>query len=155
MLPAAGDLCADCRHDAADARRRAVVEQADQERRHEEQQRRDAEGEEEEARRASVRREEMRRAQAEEERRQQEERERRLRAARHVEREEASTEFDPYLILGIEADATADRVQAAYEAAQARYDPREYEHFGIELQEHFKAKAAAVERAYAMLALPE
>lgn len=155
MLPAAGDLCADCRHDAADARRRALAEQADQERRHEDQQRRDAEGEAEDTRRALVRQEEMRRRQAEEERRQQEERERRLRAAREVEREEASTEFDPYVVLGIDADAPADRVQAAYEAAKARYDERQYEHLGIELQDHFKAKAAAVERAYLMLAPPD
>ena len=155
QLPGAGDLCPDCRHDAADARRRAIAERADEERLQGEQQRRDADLQEGERRRELARQEEAVRAREEEERRLSEERERRLRAARDDDREEASSEFDPYVILGVDSDATADRIQAAYEAAKARYDLREYEHLGIELQDYFRAKAAAVERAYLMLALPE
>ena len=132
QLPSAGDLCPDCRHDAAEARRRAISERADEERLQEEQQRLDADQPAAGGHRRGLAQEEPVRA-----------------------REEASSEFDPYVILGVDSDATADRIQDAYEAAKARYDPREYEHLGIELQDYFRAKAAAVERAYLMLALPE
>jgi hypothetical protein len=39
----------------------------------------------------------------------------------------------------------------AYEQMKAKYDESEFAHLGLELQEHFKAKARAVERAYIML----
>ena len=95
-LPAAGDLCADCRHDAAEARRRASAV-----------------------------------------------------------RVEDASEFDPYVVLGVDRRAGAEQILFAYEEAKARYDAIHYEHLGLEVQEHFRTKAAAVEHAYLMLAARE
>ena len=147
-----GDLCANCRHEAADARRRAIAERVEEERALQEKVRRDAQVQEEERYRELQRREEELRLRAEEERRTQEERERRLRAAQRDEVAAAGA-FDPHEVLGVAPDATRDAIRAAYQQARAKYDPREYEHLGVELQEHFRAKAAAVERAYQMLAV--
>jgi hypothetical protein len=154
-LPAPGDLCADCRHDAAEARRRALAERAEEERLQEEQRRQDADLQEEVHRQQLARQDEMQRARDDEKRRQEEERERRLRAAREDERDETASEFDPYVVLGVDHAASAERIRSAYQEGKARYDARQYEHLGSELQEHFRAKAAAVERAYLMLVVPE
>jgi DnaJ-class molecular chaperone len=54
-------------------------------------------------------------------------------------------------VLGVAPGATPDEIHAAYLQAKAKYDPSQYEHFGSELQAHFKSKAEAVERAYRML----
>jgi hypothetical protein len=156
-LPGAGDLCADCRHDAADALRRAIAERADEERQYEKRQRRDADLQKSEHREFAGQ-EEAVQAREEEARRLSEDRERRLRPARDDAREESSdvdSTADPYVILGLTSDATADEIRSAYEQARARYDSREYEHLGVELQEYFKSKADAVERAYLLLARPE
>jgi DnaJ-domain-containing protein 1 len=59
--------------------------------------------------------------------------------------------FDPHAVLGVAPGADAEEIRAAYEQAKAKYDPRQYEHLGLELQAHFKAKADAVERAFQTL----
>jgi curved DNA-binding protein CbpA len=56
-----------------------------------------------------------------------------------------------YAVLGVPPDAAPDQIRAAYEQAKKKYDASQYEHFGVELQAHFKTKAEAVERAFQML----
>jgi hypothetical protein len=146
-----GDMCANCRHEAAEARRRAAAERADEERLRAEQAKRDAELQDEEIRREQARRDEALRLAAEEEQRRREEQERRLQRARADDAPDGEQAFDPYAALGLAPDATADAIRAAYEQAKAKYDPSQYEHFGGELQAHFKAKADAVERAFRRL----
>lgn len=145
-----GDMCANCRHEAAEARRRAIAERAEEERLQAEQAQRDAEQQAEEERREQARRDEVLRLAAEVEQRRREEQERRLERARAADAPDNQV-FDPYAVLGLAADATADGIRAAYEKAKAKYDPVHYEHLGVELQAHFKTKADDVERAFQML----
>jgi hypothetical protein len=153
-----GDLCPNCRRDAAEALRRAAAERADAERAHEEAQRQQRAREEEDRRQRAREEEEARvreqerareeaRARQEEELRRREE-ETRLREAEGVEPEEP---FDPYVILGVPRGASVEAIQAAYEEARSRYDSENVAYLGPELQEHFKRKAKAVERAFQML----
>lgn len=147
----AGDMCANCRHVAAEARRRAIAERAEEERLQAEKARRETERLDEEARREQARRDEVLRLAAEAERQRREEQERRLQRAQAQHAADDDAVFDPYAVLGLTADATPDQVRAAYEQAKAKYDASQYEHFGGELQAHFKAKAEAIERAFEML----
>jgi len=155
----AGDMCASCRHEAAEARRRAAAERAEEARLQVEQAKRGAERQDEEARREQERRDEAARLAAEAEQRRRDEQDRRLQqAARAAEAAGGAAQaaggedmFDPHAVLGVAPGADAEEIRAAYEQAKAKYDPREYEHLGVELQAHFKAKADAVERAFQML----
>lgn len=61
-------------------------------------------------------------------------------------------EPDAWQVLGLAADATTEAIQTAYETAAKKYAPEQVSHLGAELQEHYRKKAAAVERAYAQLA---
>ncbi len=161
-VDASGDLCQTCRHEAAEAVRRAVAERAEQQRAQEEEQQRlkdQAEHEERERLRkaqadeeARIRRlqereqEEARKREAEERRQREEEaRERRLAGAVPDE------EFDPYEVLDIPRDAGPNDVLAAYQVAREKSDPSQVSHLSDEVQEHFRMKAKAVERAYQML----
>jgi hypothetical protein len=146
-----GDMCANCRHEAAEARRRAIAERAEEERLQAEKARREAELADEEARREQARRDEAMRLAAAAEQQRREEQARRLQRAQAQNAGDDDAVFDPYAVLGLTADATADQVRTAYEQAKAKYDASQYEHFGGELQAHFKAKAEAVERAFQML----
>jgi hypothetical protein len=150
-----GDLCANCRHEAAEARRRAIAERAEEERLRIEKAKRDAELLEEEARREQARRDEALRMAAEVEQRRREEQERRLQRAQAENAVDQDAVFDPHAVLGLPPDATADQIRAAYEKAKAKYDSSQYEHLGVELQAHFKTKAEAVERAFQMLYVSE
>ena len=143
-------MCANCRHEAAEARRRAIAERAEGERLQAEQAQREAELQAEEERREQARRDEVLLLAAEAEQRRREEHERRLERARAADTPDNQA-FDPYAVLGLAADAAADEIRAAYEKAKAKYDPVHYEHLGVELQAHFKAKAEDVERAFQML----
>jgi hypothetical protein len=150
-----GEMCANCRHEAAEARRRAIAERAEEERLQKEKAQREAELQDEEARREEARREEALRLAAEVEQRRREEQERRLERARAADSGGDDQVFEPYAVLGLAPGATADEIRSAYEQAKAKYDPSQYEHFGGELQAHFKAKAESVERAYQMLCVSE
>jgi hypothetical protein len=163
-LPA-GDLCAACRHEAAETVRRAAAERAErlradeaeqhrqrdqaEEHRHEQRQEEERlrhleEGRlEEEARR----RDEDARQQEEDARRQAEELGR-TQAAAGVADDSA---FDPYHALGLSPDATGDAVRAAYEEARLKYAPDQVAHLGNDAQEHFAARSRAVARAFEML----
>ena len=159
VVDGAGDMCASCRHEAAEARRRAAAERVEEARLQVEQAMREAELQDEEARREQERRDEAARLAAEAEQRRRDEQERRLQqAARAAEAAGSAAQaaggedmFDPHAVLGVAPGADAEEIRAAYEQAKAKYDPREYEHLGVELQAHFKAKADAVERAFQML----
>ena len=58
---------------------------------------------------------------------------------------------DPYEVLGVPRDASKDAIQSAYLEAKAKYDVDQVSHLGMDLQDHFRLKAQAVERAYQML----
>jgi hypothetical protein len=156
-LPDRGDLCQACRHEAADALRRASMERAETERAQaEERHGRDREEqrarEEEEARREHVEREEERRQREQqegEELRRQASAQQEARASAQVAAPEAV--FDPYAVLGLTPDAGPEAIRAAYEEARARYDASHVAHLSDEVQTHFSRKAEAVERAYHML----
>jgi len=59
--------------------------------------------------------------------------------------------FDPHAVLGVTADATAAAIRAAYEAAKAKYDSANVAHLSAEVQQHYRDKGEAVERAFLML----
>jgi flagellar biosynthesis GTPase FlhF len=152
-----GDLCQKCRHEAAKAVRTAATERADQQRAQEAVHRRHSEHEEEQ-------RQEKARQEAEERLRQEQEQEARVRQreeeARQRREEEArqrsqvdiaSTEFDPYAILGVPPDASKEDILAAHQAAMLKYDPAQVAHLSAEVRDHFKAKADAVDVAYKKL----
>jgi hypothetical protein len=155
-----GDLCSKCRHDAADALRHAAVQRAQQEQAQQDEQRRQREQEEELARRRAFEREDAQRRHEEqvrlegEARREEAQRlqdaagasDRKLREA-----ELAESVFDPYAVLGIQREATADAIRAAYEEARSKFSPDLVAGMSNELQEHFKARADAVERAFQAL----
>jgi hypothetical protein len=165
-VPDAGDLCQTCRHEAAEALRRAAAERAEAQRA-EERAREDAERrqrpleEEQRLEQARLEREarlreteqarQKERARLEAERRRQQEEARQ----RSVEATASDEQFDPYAILGVPRDATQETILAAYEAARARYDLSLVSGLGAEIQAHYQAKAQAVERAFELLGKQE
>jgi preprotein translocase subunit Sec63 len=56
--------------------------------------------------------------------------------------------FDPYAVLGVPRDASEEDIRAAYQEARLKYDPDQVTHLSADVQEHFKAKAQAVDRAH-------
>lgn len=164
-VPEGGDLCATCRHEAAEALRHAAAERADHLRAHVEAQQRLTEREEElrqqrareEA--AALLRQELEARHREEARRQLEEeqeaarrRSRAEEAAQRQNKEEVAGEvFDPYYVLGVPREAGQEAIDAAREQLRLKYAPAHVAHLGPELQEHYRRKAEAVERAYRIL----
>jgi len=168
-LPGTGDLCAACRHDAAEPLRRAAGERVERQRAEEaeqrqqrdqaDQQRQDALRQEEDDRLRQL--ENQRRAEDEERRREEDARQEEAEARRQyaapppavsaTRSDEGESEFDPYLGLGLPPDATIEAVRAAYEEARKKYDPDLVEHLGFDVKEHFAEKSRTVERAYRML----
>ena len=168
-LPGTGDLCAACRHEAAEPLRRAAGERIERERTEEaeqrqqrdqaDQQRQDALRQEEDDRLRQL--ENQRRAEDEERRREEDARQEEAEARRQyaapppadsaTRSDEGESEFDPYLGLGLPPDATIEAVRAAYEEARKKYDPDLVEHLGFDVKEHFAEKSRTVERAYRML----
>jgi hypothetical protein len=153
-----GDLCQQCRHDAAQTLRRAATERADRQRAQEEARRRQSQQAEED-RLQKARQEEAARLRVQEQARQPEEA-RRAEEVRQRDEEArqrsqvgggASGEFDPYATLGVAPDATREAIETAYQAAKAKYDAENAAFLPSELQELFKAKGLAAERAYKML----
>jgi DnaJ-domain-containing protein 1 len=62
--------------------------------------------------------------------------------------------FDPHEILGIDASASAQEVQAAYRARMQEYHPDKVSHLGEELQEVAHRKTLEIQRAYEQLRQP-
>jgi hypothetical protein len=163
QLVESGDLCSKCRHDAAAALRQATLLRAQQEQTQQDEQRRQREHEEELARRRAWEREDAERRHEEQVRleaeTQREETQRLQDAAvasdrKMREAELAESVFDPYAVLGIARDATAEAIRAAYEEARSKFSPDLVAGMSNELQEHFKARADAVERAFQTLTTP-
>jgi flagellar biosynthesis GTPase FlhF len=156
-----GELCPACRREAAEVLRRAAAERADQQRAQEEEQRRQKEDEEERRRHKARQAEEARLRELEQareaERARDEEEVRRpeQEAARATEQHQTDLTvgevFDPYAILGVPRDASKEAIRAAYEEAKSKYDSDLVSSLGADVQEYFKAKAQAVERAYQQL----
>jgi hypothetical protein len=158
-----GELCGKCRHDAADALRHAALLRTQQEQAQQDEQRRQREHEEELVRRRALEREDAQRRHEEQVRleaeAQREEAQRLQDAAIASDRklreaELAESVFDPYAVLGVPHDATADTIRVAYEQAQSKFSPDLVAGMSNELQEHFKARADAVERAFQALTTP-
>jgi flagellar biosynthesis GTPase FlhF len=155
------DLCPACRHETAEALRRANAERAQSQRAQEEEERRQHEQEIEQQQQrtrdeqeARVREQEVARQLADEELHRQSD------AAvpapvptvgttsRALDEAEV---FDPHAVLGVPLDAGLDDIRAAYEQVKTKYDPDLVSHLGDEARAHYKTKAESVERAYQML----
>lgn len=158
LVAESGDMCTTCRHEAADALRRGATERMEELKAQEEQHRQRQLDEEqrqqiamEEDRIARLRQDELSQqkelARREEERRLREEEER----LRSLDATASNEAFDPHVVLGVPRDARPDQVLAAYEEAKAKYAPDLVADLPMEVQAHFKAKGAAVERAYQAL----
>ena len=59
---------------------------------------------------------------------------------------------DPYEILGVSSDASADEIKAAYRRQMAKYHPDKVEHLGEEFKTIAEEKAKALQEAYTRLA---
>jgi len=158
----AGDLCAPCRREAAEALRRAAAERVERQRVTETQEREQREREEEDRQRHAQEAEEAQRQQQDlmrqvEEATQKAEEEARRRHAedaqvqRHAVSIDEEAAFDPYRALDIPPDASLDVIQAAYSRAKAKFDVREVEGMGDEIKFHYSQKADAADRAFQML----
>jgi DnaJ-domain-containing protein 1 len=153
-VPERGDLCPKCRHETAEAIRRSAAERDEQLLAQDRVRRQ--QGEDERSRLQKSREDEEARLRREEEtKRQEEARQRESQAAREQQASrppEASDDvFDPYAVLGLSRDASAEEIEHAYSKAKLKYDVDQVAGFGNELQDHYKLKAQAVERAYQML----
>jgi hypothetical protein len=163
-----GDLCANCRHDAAETLRHAAADRAARKQAIEDDQRREGEQHAEEQRQQKVRaEEETRRRQVEEARRcehdarlREEDRQQREEFERQRQAEESQltqaaasdgAAFDPFAVLGVARDASGEAIRTAFEIARLTYDPEEVSHLGADAQDHFAAKLRMAERAYQML----
>jgi DnaJ-domain-containing protein 1 len=159
VVVADSDLCPTCRHEAAEALRRAAGERAQTQKALEEEERRQRESEADEREKKARDEEEARLRELELTRQRQEEEElqRQVQATVSVAAvpSPASVEetdvFDPYLVLGVPSEAGPDAIREAYQQAMTKYDPQLVEFLGDEAQAHFKTKAHSIERAYQML----
>jgi len=59
-----------------------------------------------------------------------------------------SNAFDPYAVLGIARNASAEEIRAAYRREMVNYHPDKVAHLGKELQELAKVKAQEINEAY-------
>jgi len=166
-VPGAGDLCATCRHEAAEAVRHAAADRAARKQAVEDDKRRETVREEEQHQQKLRAEEEGRRRQleeahrrehearlCEEERQQREDFDRRQAEESQLTRAAASeaAALDPFAVLGVAHGASDEAIRAAFEIAKLTYDPEEVSHLGIDAQERYAAKLRAAERAYQMLA---
>ena len=156
-VPQGGDLCPKCRHEAAEALRQAAAERAEEARAQHELQRQQSQREEELRHQRAREDEEARQRQQEDARRREEDalrREKEEEESRQRSRAagvEAEDVFDAYAILGVRRDAGKEAIDAAYQEGRLKYAPEQVAHLGSELQEHYRRKAEAVERAYKIL----
>jgi DnaJ-domain-containing protein 1 len=156
-VPHSASLCQPCRHVAAEALRRAAA--ATRPALDEEQHRKQVDDEEQrqlEARedeREQLRKQEQARLLAlEDAARRRKEEARRLQAEEEdCRRSEAAAAFDPFTVLGVPRDTSPDDIRSAYQEAKLKYDLDQVAHLSNEVQQLFKAKIQAVERAYEML----
>ena len=152
------DLCANCRRAAAEALRRSKTERADQLRQEAEEAKREELRQQQKAHLQKQREAEERRVREYDEARERAHAERIAEASRPNTPEPESAPspydaeaFDPYVILGVAPDATVDAIKKAYETAKKKYDPDLVGHLSEEVQAHYREKAQAVDRAYAVI----
>jgi hypothetical protein len=153
-----GDLCQKCRHEAAEAVKRAAADRADHQRAQEEEQRQQGEREEKQ-RQLKLLEEEEGRLRQQEQTRQEEQSHREAETAQRDEEDRRRRQhdvpseevFEPYSVLGVAPNATQEDIHTAYQEARLKYDAAQVAHLGAELREHFKEKALAVELAYRQL----
>lgn len=163
-VPAAGELCAACRHEAAEELRRAAAERAEQQRAlaedakraHDEADARARQAvEEANLAQARAREAELERQRDEARRREEEHRQWQQAAAAAIAAPAVDDEaFDPHAVLGVAKTAGEAEIRAAYDERREKYSGDQIAHLGEELQGHFRAKAKAVERAYEALTSP-
>ena len=159
VVVADSDLCPMCRHEAAEALRRAASERAQTQKALEEEERRQRESEAEQREKKARDEEEARLRELELARQRQEDEERQrqmpqtacIASAPLPASVEETDVFDPYVVLGVPSEAGADAIREAYQQAMTKYDPQLVEFLGDEAQSHFKTKAQSIERAYQML----
>ena len=58
---------------------------------------------------------------------------------------------DPYTLLGVTSTASEDEIRAAYATCRAKYAADQVAHLSQDLQDRYRHKAAAVERAFQAL----
>jgi len=152
------DLCANCRRAAAEALRRANAERI-------EAQKKMAEEAKREQQREAARLEQQKHREAEERRVREYEEMREREHAAKIEEAVATNApepppppsaydaeaFDPYVILGVAPDASADVIKKAYEAAKKKYDPDLVAHLSEEVQQHYREKSQAVDKAFEVI----
>jgi hypothetical protein len=163
-VPHSASLCQTCRHVAAEALRRAAAatRPALDEEQHgkqvDDEEQRQLEAREDE--REQLRKQEQARLLAlEDAARRRKEEARRLQAEEEdCRRSEAAAvsgsgkeAFDPFTVLGVPRDTSPDEIRSAYQEAKLKYDLDQVAHLSNEVQQLFKTKIQAVERAYEML----
>ena len=165
-LAAGGDLCASCRHEAGIAAKQAIAERAAEERAELERKRVEREQADERRRQLDqqvVDAEKLEEARRQDEVRRQAEAQRRQPDVVHVPvpvvaaigaeiDDQAPAEDDPYAILGVSREASRQDIDRAYSLAASKYDETQVAHLGDAVQQHYRAKAEAVEQAYRQLA---
>ena len=164
VLKAAGSLCPPCRHEMGLAAKQAIADRAAE--KHAEDARRRTEQQQAEERQRLAEAEaaqEQQRLEETKSRLERDARERPHAAARPPEAAPVGAdpheiaeivETDPFKILGVSREATPAEIDAAYRECSKKYDEASVAHFGDAVRQHYRAKAEAVERAYAALAAP-
>lgn len=171
VLQSTGDLCSSCRHEAGLAAKQAIADRAAEEKAELERRRLEREEAAERQRQLELQAAEERRL---EEARIQAERERQQAAAkmpsppvpvpvpvavpvpvvaaigREVD-DTSTSELDPYAVLGVARGASRQQIDTAYCTAASKYDETLVAHLGDAVQQHYRAKAEAIEHAYRAL----
>jgi len=164
-LQSTGDLCASCRHEAGIAAKQAIADRAAEERAELERRRLEREEAAQHQRQLEQQAIEQQRL---EEARVQAERERQQAAAQMpppvpvpvpvpvlaaigADAEDTPSECDPYTVLGVSRGASRQQIETAYCAAASKYDETLVAHLGDAVQQHYRAKAEAIEHAYRTL----
>lgn len=163
-LQSTGDLCSVCRHEAGIAAKQAIADRAAEERAELERRRVEREEAAEHQRQLEQQAAEQQRL---EEARVQAERERQQAAARMppppmpvpvpvvaaigADADDTPSELDPYSVLGVSRGASRQQIETAYCAAASKYDETLVAHLGDAVQQHYRAKAEAIEHAYRTL----
>jgi DnaJ-domain-containing protein 1 len=154
-----GELCSNCRHEAAELLRHGAIERLEKQQAQEandRQREREEEPRQETMRQKNEAGRPRQEGPAFQEVMPDHEEERRLpdEEERHPVQAPTAPEeaLDPHVVLGVPEDASQEAVLAAYEEAKAKYAPDLVADMPAEVQAHFRAKGEAVERAYQTLA---
>jgi hypothetical protein len=177
-VPESGDLCQPCRHEAAEAVRNAAAERAGQQRAQPgapnaatalgwrpgapnaatalgwrpgaalEEEHRAQKALQEEEGEARLRQEEEERQREKDAGEREEARQRQEEEARQRSQAVSEEVFDPYAVLGVPQGASREDIEVAYQKAKSKYDPDQVAHLSAEVQEHYRVKAEAVQRAH-------